>query len=158
MNIFILDDDFETCAEYHCDKHVVKMVIEYAQMLSTAVRMTTDIDIGYRITHKNHPCTVWVRESLSNWKWLRELSKQLNNEYRHRYNHDVNHKSYDMILSLPLPNIPDVGLTKFPQAMPEYCKDENTIVAYRNYYNKEKQQIHSWKHGRIPNWIELQTI
>ena len=39
MNIFYLHENPEICAEYHCDKHVVKMILETAQMLSTAHRI-----------------------------------------------------------------------------------------------------------------------
>jgi len=153
MNIFVLDSDLKKCAAYHVDKHVIKMILEYGQLLSTTVRMTTEHDIGYKITHKNHPCTVWARESLSNWKWLRELSEKLNDEYKFRYNKSVNHKSYDMIKTLPLPNIPDMGLTPFAMAMPTYCKSENPIDSYRKYYNMEKQSIHTWKNRETPEWI-----
>jgi hypothetical protein len=152
MNIFVLDSDIKKCAQYHCDKHVVKMIIEYAQMLSTTVRLTTDLDIGYKITHKNHPCTVWVRKSLSNWKWLKELSKEVNEEYKYRYDKEVNHKSFDVIQSLPEPNIPDIGLTEFPLAMPEYCMVETPTESYRNYYMKEKSNFVSWKKRDTPKW------
>lgn len=84
MNIFILDNDVSKCAMYHCDKHVVKMILESAQMLSTVIR-ESGIDCGYKITHLNHPCTIWTRESLSNWKWLRNLVEALNQEYKFRF-------------------------------------------------------------------------
>lgn len=154
MNIFILDENKQKCAEYHCDKHVVKMIIEYAQMLSTTVRLTTDNDIGYRITHKNHPCTIWVRESLSNWLWLRDMTKFLNDEYRKRYNKDVNHKSFDVVQVLPLPNIPDIGLTKFRLAMPEHCKTESVVESYRKYYMVEKKDFVTWKNMKPPIWFK----
>ena len=155
MNIFVLDNDVKKCAQYHCDKHVVKMIIEYAQMLSTTVRLTTDFDIGYKITHKNHPCTVWTRKSLSNWKWLRELSKEVNDEYRYRYDKEVNHKSFDVIQTLPEPNIPDLGLTTFPLAMPEYCMVSDVPESYRKYYMKEKSDFVSWKKREVPEWYKL---
>ena len=154
MNIFVLDENKEKCAEYHCDKHVVKMMIEYAQMLSTAVRLTTNNDVGYRITHKNHPCTIWVRESLSNWLWLRDMTKFLNKEYRKRYNKDVNHKSFDVIQSLPLPNIPDIGLTEFRLAMPEHCKTSTAVESYRKYYMVEKKDFVTWKNRDKPKWFK----
>lgn len=152
MNIFVLDYNQERCAQYHCDKHVVKMILEYAQILSTNIRLTSGLDVGYRTTHRNHPCTVWARESLSNWLWLKELSNQLNIEYKHRYNHSSNHKSYDVIESLPIPNIDDIGLTAFPQAMPDYCKVEDAVDAYRLYYIREKSSIASWTKRNAPDW------
>lgn len=79
MNIFVLDDDIEKCAEYHTDKHVVKMILESAQMLCTAV-WSMGVEAPYKDTHKNHGCNVWVRKSLSNWLWLRDLTTALNDE------------------------------------------------------------------------------
>ena len=78
-------------------------------MLSVALRLN-GIDQGYRITHKNHPCTKWTRESLSSWKWLRRLSWELNEEYKFCFERQTNHKSYDLIQGL-VPNIKDKGLT-----------------------------------------------
>lgn len=40
MNIFYLERDPKIAAEFHCDKHVVKMIVESAQMLSSAHWMT----------------------------------------------------------------------------------------------------------------------
>ena len=154
MNIFVLDEDKQKCAEYHCDKHVVKMIIEYAQMLSTTVRLTTDNDVGYRITHKNHPCTIWVRKSMTNWLWLRDLAKYLNDEYKFRYDKDVNHKSFDMIQSLPTPNIEDIGLTEFPMAMPEHCKIGSVVESYRYLYNNDKRSFVTYKKRKQPNWLK----
>jgi hypothetical protein len=151
MNIFVLDEDIQTCAQYHVDKHVVKMILESAQLLSSAVRLS-GIDAGYRLTHQNHPCSIWVRESLSNWIWLRDLSKALNEEYRYRYEKDVNHKSYDVIQTLPEPNIEDNGLTPFRLAMPEEYKVESPIESYRIYYIHDKRDIASWKNRNIPKW------
>ena len=85
MNIFVLDQDINKCAQYHVDRHVVKMITESAQMLSTAARLV-GIDAGYKITHQNHPCTKWSRNSLSNWLWLKDLAKSLNEEWKFRYN------------------------------------------------------------------------
>jgi hypothetical protein len=150
MNIFVLDLDLSKCASYHIDKHCGKMIVEAAQMLSTACRLS-GLDYGYKITHVNHPCNKWVRESLSNWYWLKELTKHLNREWQQRYNHLVNHKSYSVILTLPKPKITDIGLTSFAQAMPDEYKNSNPVVAYRNYYRYEKRDIATWKNS-IPGW------
>ena len=154
MNIFVLDNDHQKCAEYHCDKHTVKMILEYAQILSTNVRIANDCEAGYKITHRNHPCTIWARQSLSNWLWLKKLSFHLNEEYKYRYGHVRNHKSYDVIESLPAPNIPDVGLTPFAQAMPDYCKSDDAVDPYPRYYILEKKDIVNWKKRNLPNWYK----
>ena len=152
MNIFVLDNDIKKAAQYHADKHVVKMVLETAQIMSAVVRIS-GIDEGYRLTHKNHPCTKWARESLSNWRWLYDLGFWLNIEYRYRYNHSINHKSFDVIDNLPEPDIEDIGLTPFAQAMPEECKDNDAVKAYRAYYIQEKSHLFKWTKRDIPQWI-----
>lgn len=153
MNIFILDLDPKICAEYHADKHAVKMILEHAQMMSTAVRMS-GIDEGYKIAYQNHPCTKWVRESLSNYRWLYDLTFYLNLQYRLRFNHNYNHKSFDVIDSISEPNIPDLGLTTFAQAMPDQYKNENAVIAYRDYYVGEKTHLFQWTKVNKPEWLE----
>ena len=152
MNIFILDKEVEKCAEYHCDKHVIKMILESAQMLSAVVRLNGH-DVGYKLTHKNHPCTIWARESLSNYNWLVRLTRLLNYEYRYRYDKDINHKSYDLVKTLPIPDLPDIGLTPFAQAMPEQYKNKNAVKAYRDYYINEKSSFLTWTKRKKPKWI-----
>mgnify|MGYP003304916960 FL=1 len=152
MNIFVLDEKVEKCAEYHCDKHVIKMILESAQMLSAVVRLNGH-DIGYKLTHKNHPCTIWARESLSNYNWLVRLTRLLNYEYRYRYDKDINHKSYDLVKTLPIPDLPDIGLTPFAQAMPEQYKNKNAVKAYRDYYINEKSSFLTWTKRKKPKWI-----
>lgn len=154
MNIFYLDQNLSKAAEYHVDSHVVKMVTEYAQLLSSAVRLS-GIDAGYKLTHKNHPCAIWVRESLDNWLWLRELARELNKEYRFRYQRDTDHKAWTVIETLPLPNIPSIGMTNFRLAMPDDVKHYDPIIAYRNYYIKHKQHIAKWKNRNIPTWFDI---
>ena len=157
MNIFVLDNNVEKCAEYHCDKHVIKMILESAQMMSAVVRLNGH-DTGYKLTHKNHPCTIWARKSLSNYKWLFKLAVGLNAEYRYRYNKEVNHKSYDMIKTLPIPEIPDIGLTPFAQAMPEQYRNKNAVKAYRDYYNNEKSSFLTWTKRKTPKWIDNDKV
>lgn len=159
MNIFILDNDPNKCAMYHCDKHVVKMITEHAQMLSTAVRLS-GFDYGYNITHQNHPCTKWARESLSNWYWLLNLTKYLHDEWQYRYNHSVSklHKAWQVIEELPEPEIEDIGLTPFALAMPDQYKSNNAVEAYRDYYFGDKQHIASWKKRGEPGWFTKRKI
>jgi hypothetical protein len=90
MNIFYLDTNIQLCSEYHCDKHVVKMILEYAQILCTVLHESGE-SAPYRPTHKNHPCVLWAGESIENWKWLRDLANALNTEYKFRFQHAANH-------------------------------------------------------------------
>ena len=86
MNIFILDTDPKLCAQYHNDKHVVKMILETAQLLCGVHHMLeTKLEIPYKLSHKNHPCSIWVRECLENYVWLCDLGIELCLEYTHRY-------------------------------------------------------------------------
>lgn len=152
MNIFVLDYDIDRCARYHNDKHVVKMITESAQLLSTAVRLS-GIDAGYRITHRNHPCAVWARESLSNWMWLRQFTERLNQEWQYRYDHTSDHGGWAIAKQLPTPNLPDIGHTPFPQAMPEQYRNADAVTAYRAYYRGDKAHIATWKHRDVPSWF-----
>jgi hypothetical protein len=154
MNIFFLDWDTKKCAEYHCDKHVVKMILETAQLLCTVHHVSdTQIEIPYRIVHKNHPCSIWSRTSLSNYLYLSELGLELGNEYTFRYG--KKHKSSEIIewSILNKPNIPDIGFTSPPLAMPEQYKETDPIQSYRNYYMGEKLKFANWKNRDIPHWL-----
>ena len=157
MNIFVLDEEVEKCAEYHCDKHVIKMILESAQMMSAVVRLQGH-DKGYKLTHKNHPCTIWARKSLSNYMWLFVLAGCLNSEYRYRYNKKVNHKSFDMIQTLPIPDLPVIGLTPFAQAMPDQYRNKNAVKAYRDYYINEKSSFLTWTKRKTPEWIDNDKV
>lgn len=177
MNIFILSENIDRCAEYHLDKHIVKMPLESAQMLCTThwiqkylgyvprkinaeerailkeAKKTEPRPFPYLPTMENHPCTIWVRESLDNYEWLYCLALALNDEYGYRYG--KSHKSVDqVILKLPDIDLPRKGLTPFAQAMPDEYKNEDAIRAYRTYYYNDKNHIWSWKHREVPYWID----
>jgi len=159
LNIFALDTNPQKCAEWHCDKHVVKMILESAQMICTTHHLHPRIkqyyEIPYKCTHTFHPCTKWVRESLDNYLWLFELISSLNNEYKKRFNHVQNHKSFDAVKTLPLPNIKSIGLTPFAQAMPdEFKQTSNPCENYKLYYKLGKKDILKYNHSEMPNWLK----
>ena len=154
MNVFPLDDNLVISATYHVDSHIVKIPLECAQMLSTACRLY-GYDVGYQKTHIYHPMSVWVRESYSNYKWMIDYAKSLNEEWKYRFKHTVNHKAFDVIMSLPnmLGNgkLKDVGLTKMPLCMPDHCKVfGDTVASYRKYYVTEKRHLAKWKSRNVP--------
>lgn len=153
MNIFVLDLEPRRCAQYHCDDHVKKMIIESTQMLSTANRMF-GLKEGYKIAFPNHRCNVWVRQSLDNWLWLRELTYFLNEEYRKRYNKEINHKSWLVARKLSFPNIRRKGLTPFALAMPDKYKSNNAVYSYRRYYRNEKTHLLRYTNREIPFWLK----
>lgn len=146
MNIFVLHTNPNEAAKMHCDKHVVKMILESVQMLSTVAGM------GYKATHQNHPCTLWVKQSKQNYEWLCQLVEALHSEWQWRYNRTYKHKSYIVYEGLVQPELPDIGLTPFAQAMPEYLRDKDAVTAYRNYYKTEKANILSFT--KRPDWTK----
>ena len=153
MNIFVLDYDQEKAAQYHNDKHIVKMVLEYAQLLSSVHRIHNSpfADNVYRLTHKNHPCAIWARESYSNYDWLYTMFQATALEYTNRYSRV--HKSFaerSAYLRQNCLNI-DKGLTPFPLCMPDQYKTNDAVESYRAYYMGEKRHIAQWKFG-APFW------
>jgi len=161
MNIFFLDTDVNKCAEYHCDKHVVKMILEVNQLLCGAHHMTNQVttkyqpdikQIPYKLTHKNHPCSIWVRESLSNYLYLCELGLELCKEYTYRY--EKRHKTQDVNewCVSNKPNIRDIGFTEPPKAMPDEFKVNDVVQSYRNYYMGAKKSFATWKKRDVPIW------
>ena len=178
MNIFYLDNDTATCAEMHNDKHVVKMILEYAQLLSTAHRVLDGTIIDrlspsgrkqkayvladnresslYSATHINHPSAVWVRKTHQNYMWLADLLGQLCFEYTHRYEktHKVERDGLLNVLQTNLPkNIPIGPFTQPTPAMPDEVKIAgDSIKSYRNYYINNKAHLASWKNRSTPGW------
>jgi transposase len=157
MNIFYLHSNAYKAAEMHCDKHVVKMILETAQLLSTAHReldgdANVDPDL-YRKTHKNHPSAKWVRQSNNNYMWAWCLMDGLCKEYTRRYSktHATETKLLSKLYELPR-NIEIGYMTTPPQCMPEEYKTANTVEAYRNYYKGAKKDFAVWKHGNYPEW------
>ena len=181
MNIFILDEDPQLAASYHCDKHVCKMILESGQMLCTAHWVSWLTDFGkkrsdfrlvrdmqnflfehvpeqkqppWKLTHLNHPCSVWTRETKENYVWHHGLMGFLLDEYSERYNRT--HKS-EKVWSWLLENTPvafsDSGLKPFPICMKEEYKVSNDPVeCYREYYIKDKVRFAKWKKGNVPQW------
>lgn len=160
MNIFILDDDPGLAAQYHCDKHVVKMILETVQILMTTLHHYEFEHIPYKPTHVNHPCVVWARQSFANFHWLNELGAALVEEWRYRWNHARNHKAWESWMFCKCINAargitwPQEGFTPAAQAMPEWCKDESTVQAYRNYYLYEKTHLLTYTRRDLPPWME----
>ena len=152
MNIFFLDRDIQKCVEAHCDKHVVKMIIEYAQLLSAVHRMAGK-EVGYKLTHKNHPCAIWARENLSHYEYLFSLAILLGEEYTYRYNKV--HKSIGVIESLPFPDFLESKEWRDP---PKCVHDDfksipDVVDAYRTYYNRDKAEFCVWTNRPTPEWF-----
>jgi hypothetical protein len=185
MNIFYLDHDTKSCAASHVDKHCVKMILEYAQLLSTAHRVldgsprkqptatgrmmtrwtlkNTELDgLLYTATHVNHPSAVWVRSSVQNYQWLATLLYSLCKEYTFRYRkiHKIEATGLMKALLSHLPkNIASTGFTQPTPAMPiEYKVEGDSKLSYRNYYVGAKSKMFAWKNRPAPRWIENSVI
>ena len=182
MNIFVLSKDPEQAAQYQCDKHVVKMIVESAQMLSTTHRMLDGIterrksksgktmvrywrhpdphleDTLYKAVHMNHPCTVWTRESASNYRWHYDHFVALCDEYSYRYGrvHRTDELLRNVLVRVP-DNITDQGLTRFALAMkanPECIYEESPVLSYRLFYQTKKNRFKmDWTRRERPQWF-----
>ena len=172
MNIFVLDNDAVESARMMCDKHVIKMILESCQLLSTAHHVLDGEELlvssnkrkykSYICTKKNickatminHPCTIWARESRANYIWLWRHAYALCKEYTYRYNkvHAMEQMLLDELYDPPI-NISKIKMTPFAQAMPDQYRNENAIVAYRTYYINEKARFARWKETQVPEWF-----
>lgn len=153
MNIFVLDYNPVIAARQQCDQHIVKMCLETAQMLSTALHHH-GIESSYKPTHINHPCNVWARENRSNFMWLCEHGIEQCREYTSRYGKV--HKSESVIWSAMWcsDGLPAGALTPFAQAMPDQYKSECAVDAYRRYYSNEKLKFATWRRNK-PGWLAV---
>jgi len=159
VNIFVLDEDPILAAQYQCDKHIVKMPTETAQMLSTAIAYLGIEDNNlYKSGFKNHPCSIWTRMTKKNFIWLCDHGLALCEEYTKRYNKI--HKAQNIIELAKLYNCKFTGdnLTNFAQAMPEECKNEDSVIAYRTYYICYKASFAKWKTEKPWWWFTYEDI
>ena len=148
MNIFFLHRDPSRAAKAQCDKHIVKMVLETTQMLSTAARRN-GFDIGYKAAYPKPPMTIWVGDTHDNFCWALEHAQELSKEYTARYGKfHASQKVIDKIYEY-YPNTSFDNITEPPQCMPDEFKQDDFVRAYRNYY---VHKIGQWKSP--PKWFK----
>jgi len=179
MNIFFLDRHPRIAAQYHLDKHVVKMPTEYLQMLSTAHRVMdgqeyTDLSKNgrrikrwrhfsdrmeenlYKASHVNHPSNVWLRQSTLHYVWFYQLFLETAKDYEKRYGR--RHKTLDVAelagVSTPPQNMYNNGWVDPPLAMPDVYKVGDAVESYKNYYRGDKASFATWK-NKIPDWFTI---
>ena len=142
MNLFYLDHDPVEAARLQCDRHVVKMILETAQMLSTAHLELDGIKVAYKSTHKNHPSTVWVRSSTEAYEWAFMHMMALGAEYTRRYGkmHKTIREHAEMLSLVPINMDPNAVFTEPPQCMYDECKRDDTVLAYLTYYNAKADE------------------
>jgi hypothetical protein len=177
MNIFYLSKNWKRAAGMHCDKHVCKMLIEYAQLMSTTHRVIDGTQYYsktknghkiqrwlhpnpklerelYKASHINHPSNIWLRENEQHYTWLFLMFNELSKEYTRRYGKvHASWSKLNWILGFPPKNIAQKKWEDPPQCMPDHCKDDDVVKAYRNYYILEKNNIAVWKHSGTPKWF-----
>jgi hypothetical protein len=181
MNIFYVHEDTKTCAQQHVDKHVVKMILEYAQLLSTAHRVLDGQETEglsptgrrqkiwklpderdaslYKATHMNHPSAKWARHSIHNYEWLFKLWIELQREYNYRYGKIHSCARLMRFLKNAPNNISRTETFSAPwRAMPDEFKESRdvedyTVKSYRNYYTGAKMNMFKWKNRPVPDWI-----
>ena len=180
MNIFYVNKDATEAAISLVDSHVVKMILESCQLLSTEHRLLDGVpvkdktktgrnvtryllsdsrnDILYQSTHINHPSSVWCRQTVENYQWLHTHLMSLLNEYTYRYGKI--HKCTNVAVALyQVPN--NILSGKFtdptPAMKPEFLIGKDSLKSYRNYYIKGKVHLHKWTKREMPRWI-LETV
>jgi hypothetical protein len=181
MNVFYLHHDPKICARQHVDRHVVKMIVEYAQLLSTAHRLLDGKEVSvlsksgrrrtawqlpdgrddvlYKATHMNHPSAKWVRDRSANYRWLAKLWAECLKEYTFRYGKVHSCERLAPFLSKPPTNIKRGAFAPPWRAMPDEYKvskdvEDYAIKSYRAYYNGAKTRLFSWKRRGKPAWAK----
>lgn len=177
MNIFVLDLDVKKCAEYLCDKHLIKQITEHNQILGSVAYSARGIfkkknitaefineifsdfprrkngqTHPYGIGYVHHPCTKWAGESAANYQWLCELNIAMCKEYTKRYHKVHKGEAITNWYSENRPKLIGYGMTKFAQAMPNDVKDPDAVKAYRQYYIKHKSYMAKWSRSETPSW------
>ena len=171
MNLFLLSRDPDECAKWHCDKHVVKMILEIVQMLYTTWHLNNPDDPmlgqappcrstgnnGYKkISNHNHPTAIWMRESLENYMFSVRLAAALALEFHWRYGHHHSCTVHVLWLSTHIPAFKKRAVTQIPQCMPEQYKVPNhPVQAYRNYYIGDKARFAKWSKRPEPPWWKV---
>lgn len=186
MNIFILSDHPVEAAQLQCDKHVVKMIVESAQMLSTVHRMLdgelkrgpsksgktlskhwilpdSRDSIMYKAVHMGHPCTVWSTINTGNYWWHYVHFTALCDEYTHRYGkvHSTDTLLRKALANYPK-NLPTNYRTQFPLAMgsnPECMHPNDPVRSYREFYQTKQERFKmSWTKREIPEWFKVKEL
>lgn len=183
MNIFYIEESPDHAARSMVDKHIVKQIVESAQMLSTAHRLLdakeTLVNVNgkqkhiwlydneqvipgtsiienpncYLVAHAKHPSTIWTMATADNYRWHVELFRSMINEYHARYNNQ--HKTEQLLPFLQnIPhNLSSGNFTPPTPAMPDEYKTSSVLESYRQYYAGEKWKFAKWKHNQIPEWF-----
>tara|TARA_R110000868_G_scaffold79604_15_gene226420 strand:+ start:1115 stop:1675 length:561 start_codon:yes stop_codon:yes gene_type:complete len=169
MNIFVLHSSPKVSAESLCDKHVVKMSIEYGQILSTVHHILCSPIASqlYKPTHRHHPCVVWAAAHPNHYNWLLSLADWTWFEYHYRYGrmHATSERLRPLLEQNPSPFDREMWAYRARRsALPPMCLPDKykliaapswgcTMASYREYYIREKSAFARWNHHRpAPAW------
>jgi hypothetical protein len=160
MNIFVTSLCPRISAQVLDNKRVVKMVLETAQLLSTAIFINSTIayDDIYKPTHIKHPCTVWTALNLGNWDWLFKHFVALCEEYNFRYNKQhasekilpylLKHRTYIKSGSITA----FANCTRSEALQVDFTQTKDTCEAYKQYLTAK------WYHDKLPpKWINREA-
>ena len=163
MNRFLINYTPDLIAADLCDKHVVKMPLEEAQMLCTVVRKYNneyaDEHELYRAVHQKHPCTIWAGMTSSNYRYALAMFNAMCTEYRYRYGRThASHRLYDALKDAEK-YVPDGYITSHPECFSEHthlkCHQNWPIVGYRKFYKTKKDRFKMvWTKRPVPYWFE----
>ncbi|KYQ93167.1 hypothetical protein DLAC_05801 [Tieghemostelium lacteum] len=176
MNLFVLDKNTKTSVRYHCDKHVVKLILEAIQMLYCAFHILDEGNDDWKksapstymkLTHKNHPINKWVRLNDKTYDYTLEYASELLQEYTLRYSKiHSSHVHYEWLSKNKPKNIVysnSSSVPVMPLAMPDQYKSlptvswDDVVTSYRNYYLGEKLSFCSYKGVDWPDWIPVSS-
>lgn len=154
MQIFFLSFEPEEAAQQLCDKHVIKQILEAAQMLCT-VHFKEGSTAPYKPCFPKHPCVLWMQESIKNYRWTVHFGLECCKEYQYRYGEHRIHKSQAVLewLLKNEPTLPNVEFTKPRLAMPEQYKNDCVVKSYRDYILGEKRNFCVWTKRSPPEWF-----
>lgn len=162
MNRFLIERNPQSIAESLCDQHIVKMPLEEAQMLCTALwhhnsEFAFENNL-YKPVHQKHPCTLWCMETRANFKFAFMLYWCMLLEYKVRYRRMHGARKPFHAIMRGMNHIPKGKITKHPQCFGQQYESIKTdedypINAYRDFYKLDKLSFARWKHSRKPYWL-----
>lgn len=155
MNVFVTNLDAKQCALEHCHVHRNKMLIEYAQLLSSANHLLgKGNDSMYKITHQHHPSTKWVVSDAGNYTWLYDMWSELAALYaKHR---GRQHKSYEKLKDVLRPTSDSKPSFKYSMlAMPDEYKSNDIAASYQNYL---RSKFAEWRSRERPMKVEFDVV
>lgn len=147
--IYFLDENPKLSASFLADKYISPLLCNSCTALS-AVLSHEGFDIPQKVGYR-HPLVNWALESKDNFEWLVSYAQGLSEVFKSRRGkiHRTTLKLYD----LPNLELPSLGITPFPQMIPDKYKSDEPIKSYRNYYSNEKAKTTDYTNSKIPYWF-----